>query len=79
MAGGGGREKNNEPYVFFSFDPLVSLLNGLQVLKMQLHQSINLERVKVGRRCGGRGAGDGGGERETHEKRQQQEKQVETG
>lgn len=67
--GGGRREKNNEAYVFFSFDPLVSLLNGLQVLKMQLHQSINLERVKACRRCGGRGASDEGGEREgaTHE------------
>lgn len=48
--------------MFFSFDPLVSLLNGLQVLKMQLHQPINLERVKAGRR---RGRGSGGEEEET--------------
>lgn len=38
----GGRKKS-DAYMFLSFDPLVSLLNGLQVLKMQLHQSINLE------------------------------------
>lgn len=31
-------------YMFLPFDPLVSLLNSLQVLKMQLHQSVNLER-----------------------------------
>lgn len=38
-----GRKRRNA-YMFLSFDPLVSLLNSLQVLKMQLHQSINLER-----------------------------------
>lgn len=36
--------KRRDAYMFLSFDPLVSLLNSLQVLKMQLHQSINLER-----------------------------------
>lgn len=30
-------------YVFFSFDSLVGLLNTFQVLKIQLHQAINLE------------------------------------
>lgn len=30
--------------MFLSFNPFVSLLNSLEVLKMQLHQSINLER-----------------------------------
>lgn len=37
-----GREE--DAYMFLSFYPLVSLLNSLQVLKMQLHQSIYLER-----------------------------------
>lgn len=45
----GGRKKS-DAYMFLSFDPLVSLLNGLQVLKMQLHQSINLEREWKGGR-----------------------------
>lgn len=36
-------------YMFLSFDPLVSLLNSLQVLKMQLHQSVNLERERIER------------------------------
>lgn len=36
--------------MFLSFNPLVSLLNSLQVLKMQLHQSINLQRERNGGR-----------------------------
>lgn len=36
--------------MFLPFDPLVSLLNSLQVLKMQLHQSVNLERERNGGR-----------------------------
>lgn len=36
--------KMRDAYMFLSFDPLVSLLHSLQVLKKQLHQSINLER-----------------------------------
>lgn len=34
--------KRRAAYMFLSFDPLVCLLNSLQVLKMQLHQPINL-------------------------------------
>lgn len=50
--------------MFLSFDPLVSLLNSLQVLKMQLHQSINLERQ---RNRGRQGESEGGGIPESKE------------
>lgn len=48
-AGVGGKEakkieKKRDSYMFLSFDPLVSSLNSFQILKMQLHQSINLHR-----------------------------------
>ncbi len=33
-----------ESYVLLSFDPLVCELNGFQVLKMQLHESVNLQK-----------------------------------
>lgn len=42
--------KRRDAYMFLSFDPLVSLLNSLQVLKMQLHQPINLHRESNGGR-----------------------------
>lgn len=38
--------KRRNAYMFLSFNPLVSLLDGIQVLKMQLHQSIDLERER---------------------------------
>lgn len=31
-------------YVLLSFDPLVCELNGFQVLKMQLHESVDLQK-----------------------------------